>query len=181
MSIIISQVRLDVLKYFKEHNFEADYDDVLQHFNGIHSHGEIESAWDWILDSKWFISDGLINPKGKAAINVILGEKEKKEKRELEVSEKQINAKWWDRFIDNGYKLIGIPILFWTAYLQYTQVGNSADIRRLQEKLKGDSIQFSTTLRDLQNQSVQHSKTLQSNSRQFEKYDSLLNDLKVKK
>ena len=103
------------------------------------------------------------------------------QKGNLEISLEDLNKKWGDRFIDNGYKIIGIPILIWTAILQYNQVDNNADIKKLQEKLLADSIQFSTTLHYLQNQLTPHDSTLEKSNTCFLKYNSLKDSLRVDK
>ena len=177
--IKMTQLRIDVMTYFKE-----CADDDLDGLKNKYSETELDETFKWIMQNGWFekCQDGYkLNIKGQNVIQQTENKVEQKNSEELQVTKKEIEIKFWDRLINNGYKLIGIPILIWTAILQYNQVGNSADITRLQEKLKADSIQFSTTLRDLQNQSVRHDSMLERTKIYIVRQDSLVNSLRVDK
>lgn len=178
-----SQLKIDILRFARDKN-TLNKVDVILSFKSIYPENKINEFLYW-LDHNGYsdqdINGKILGTKGLDLLSEIELEIERRKKEDIDLNKKILLAKWWDRFIDNGYKIIGIPILFWTAYLQYTQVGNSADIKRLQEKLKADSIQFSTTLRDIENQLIQHNKMLQDNYTKFEVYDSLFKSLKIEK
>lgn len=179
----IDKVKIEYLRKLKANNF-TDSESIDVALLNNFTQDEIDKANKWIAENDWFekIGDDFrLNAQGRQALETIENEIDKKNKSNLEISSRDLNKKWWDRYIDNGYKIIGVPILIWTAILQYNQVGNSADITRLQEKLKADSIQFSATLRDLQNQLARHDSTLEKSKIYFLKYDSLVKSLKVDK
>lgn len=160
--IRLSELRIELLRYFKE----CKEDDSLEYFGGKWSENQLRETFLWLSQAGYITNCGdlmfKLNEKGLELINLYEAKTEDKKQAEITVTKKEANSKWWDRNIDNLYKIIGIPILLWTLYLQYTQVGNSADIRRLQEKLKADSIQFSTTLDSLENQLTRHDTLLRN-------------------
>lgn len=178
----IEPKRIAILKYIRQ-NGKIEAMNIKAEFlpNG-YSNEDVDEILHWIENNKWVDRDNRgnekLNSKCLDILDVIDNEIEKKSREQIELNEKNISARWWDRLIDNAYKIIGVPILLWTAILQYNQVDNNADIKKLQEKLKEDSIQFSTILHDIENQLIQHNKKLKyipSNT----KVDSLLNKLKV--
>jgi len=179
-TITITQIKLDLLRFFKDKS--AEWSDTEDEFKNQYEHTEIEETYDWIMNNGWFEKGDdqrgyKLNFKGKSILEQIEGEKERKDKRELEVIEAQINKTWWDRSIDNGQKIlniifVGIGLL--VAILTYNQVQKSNDIKELQERVSKDSLKFSTTLRDLKNQVARHDSMLQSNRETFERLDSVI-------
>ncbi len=182
-----------MLRFFKDNSVE--WNETLEHFNNEYQESEIEETYDWIMKNVWFEKGDdqrgfRLNFKGKSILEQIEGEKEKKEKKELEIVKDELGKKWWDRFIDNGQKILNIifvAIGVLVAILTYNQVQKSNDIKELQQRVLKDSLQFSTTLRDLQNQIIRHDSMLQNNHETIERLDSVVyssslkNSLKVDK
>ena len=182
-----------MLRFFKDNS--AEWNETLEHFNNEYQESEIEETYDWIMKNVWFEKGDdqrgfRLNFKGKSILEQIEGEKEKKEKKELEITKDELGKKWWDRFIDNGQKIlniifVGIGLL--VAILTYSQVQKSNEIKELQQRVLKDSLQFSTTLRDLQNQIIRHDSMLHNNRKTIERLDSVVygsslkNSLKVDK
>jgi hypothetical protein len=175
----ITKIKLEMLRFFKDNS--SEWYDVLDHFNNEYQESEIEDTYDWIMKNVWFEKGDdqrgyRLNAKGKSILEQIEGEKEKKEKNEL-------GKKWWDRFIDNGQKIlniifVGIGLL--VAILTYNQVQKSNDIKELQQRVLKDSLQFSTTLHNLKNQVAQHDSMLQSNRETIERLDSVVYNFSLK-
>jgi hypothetical protein len=192
-TIKITKIKLDMLRFFKDNSVE--WNETLEHFNNEYQESEIEETYDWIMKNVWFEKGDdqrgfRLNFKGKSILEQIEGEKEKKEKKELEIVKDELGKKWWDRFIDNGQKILNIifvAIGVLVAILTYNQVQKSNDIKELQQRVLKDSLQFSTTLRDLQNQIIRHDSMLQNNHETIERLDSVVyssslkNSLKVDK
>jgi hypothetical protein len=168
-----------MLRFFKDNSTE--WYDVLDHFNNKYQESEIEETYDWIMKNGWFEKGDdqrgfKLNLKGKNILEQVEEEKERKEKKELEITKNEFGKKWWDRLIDNGQKIlniifVGIGVL--VAILTYIQVQKSNDIKELQQRVLKDSLQFSTTLRDLQNQIIRHDSMLHNNHETIERLDSV--------
>jgi len=192
-TIQITKIKLEMLRFFKDNSTE--WYDVLDHFNNKYQESEIEETYDWIMKNGWFEKGDdqrgfKLNLKGKNILEQVEEEKERKEKKELEITKNEFGKKWWDRLIDNGQKIlniifVGIGVL--VAILTYFQVQKSNDIKELQQRVLKDSLQFSTTLRDLQNQIIRHDSMLHNNHETIERLDSVVyssslkNNLKVDK
>lgn len=178
--VTITKIRLDNLKYFEECR-EDETDDF---FRGEYTADQLKETFMWMVHSKYISNCGSLkyklNEKGLELLKSANQKIEEQTKKIVKVE----NARWWDRVIDNGQKILNIifvAIGCLVGVLTYIQVQKSSDIRELRELRVKDSLQFSTTLRDLQNQLTQQNTQLQSNQRQIEKYDSLFKSLKVKK
>ncbi|MFN7273842.1 MAG: hypothetical protein ACK5VF_02030 [Bacteroidota bacterium] len=166
----ITGIRLDLLKYFKE----CKEDDTDQFFLGQYTSDKISEEMQLMMQLGYFENCESQKFKlSKKGLDLLNSAEQKVAEQKGQVVKIE-NSRYWDRFIDNGYKIIGIPILIWTAILQYNQVDNNADIKKLQEKLKEDSIQFSTTLTDLRNQLTRQNIQLQSNRETIERLDSVI-------
>lgn len=181
----ITDKELELLRYARQRGTVDQMDLTVDFSSKGYSKEEIAKFIVFVRRQKWIEKDNsgndILNKKCLDFLESIDIENERKNKGHIDANNKQLNLKWWDRIIDNGYKLITVPILFWTAILQYNQLDNSDDIEKLQAKLKQDSIQFLTTLRALENQSSLHDSMLQKTNTYILKYDSLLNTLKVDK
>ncbi|MBX2969409.1 MAG: hypothetical protein KF803_08550 [Cyclobacteriaceae bacterium] len=155
-----SQLKLDVLRFARDSDSLEQVDVLIKFKNDGYKETEIKQVLYWIEHEKLSDRDQrgkkVLGSKGFSYLREIEGRIERTKNEESEINESRLLVKWWDRFIDNGYKIVGVVILAWNGILQYNQAGNSAEIKSLQEKLKADSIQFSTTLRDLENQLTQH-------------------------
>lgn len=177
--VTITKIRLDLLKYFEE----CKEDDSDNFFRGEYSADELQETFMWLLHSKYLMDCGRLkfklNDKGLQLLKSIDKIIEEQNKKIIKVE----NAKWWDRIIDNGQKILNIIFVavgVGVAILTYNQVDKNNDIKELQEKRIKDSLRFSTTLDSLQNQLILQNRQLQSIHGYIQK-DSLYNNLKVKK
>jgi hypothetical protein len=152
-----------------------------------YSNEDIDEFLHWIENNKWVDRDNRgnekLNSKCLDILDAIDNEIERKSKEQIELNEKNLSAKWWDRIIDNGQKIINVVFgacLLYIAFLQYNQADKNDDIKKLQELRIKDSLQFSAILRDIENQLTQHNKQLK-NIPSNTKVDSLLKVLKIEK
>ena len=175
--VTITKVRLTALRYFKECNDDNLYED----FRTEYSVQECGDAFDWLIKSK-YLSDCdkhkfKLNDKGLSILEQVEAEINNRKDKNIKIE----NKRWWDRFLQNGQYILntifGAGLLFF-AYLTYNQSDKNKSIIELQDLRLKDSLQFSTTLRDLENQLIQQNKTLQ-NIQEYISKDSLDNSFKV--
>lgn len=179
-TVTITKIRLDLLKYF-EHCTEDETDDF---FRGEYSADDLKETFMWLIHSKYLSNCGSLKYKlNDKGLELLKGANKKIEEQTNKIVKVE-NARWWDRVIDNGQKILNIIFVAvgcLVGVLTYIQVQKSSDIRELRELRVKDSLQFSTTVLDLQNQLTRQNIQLQSNQRQLEKYDSLFKNLRPKK
>jgi len=176
-TVTITKIRLDLLKYFEE----CREDETDEFFRGEHSEDELKETFMWLVHSKYLSNCGSLKYKlNDKGIELLKGANTKIDEQSKKIVKVE-NARWWDRIIDNGQKILNIVFVAIgciVGFLTYNQVQKNTDIRELRELRVKDRLQFSTTLRDLENQLIQQNKQLQ-NIRGYIQKDSLDNVLEV--
>lgn len=152
--LVITRIRLDLLRHFKECN-EHD-SDVL---DDKYSPDELKDTLIWLSNQKLIQPCGhlkfQLNEEGAKRLGEIESQLKKDNDKIQSQENKVIQAKKWDRILENGYKILTVPILIWTVVLQCNQAGNNTDIKKLQETIEADRTRFSITLDSLQNRIIQ--------------------------
>lgn len=126
------------------------------------SEREIDQALYFFQMQKWTERDrkgnDFLNETGLSVLTKIDNDIANRSKTDIELIERNLNEHWWDRIIDNGQKIlnvifVGVGLL--VAIQTYNQVDKGDDIKELQKLRVKDSLQFSTTLRDVENKLIQ--------------------------